>query len=112
LLVQLVESYRNDEGQPRQRVVASLGDAKLPEDELKIIAQVVKQRLLGQEEFDFYSTELSAEASAWVTKILKIISRSNYSSSQVESEVIDGVLVDKVTSEDIVELGPELVAMH
>lgn len=112
LLVQLVESYRNDEGQPRQRVVASLGDAKLPEDELKVIAQIVEQKLLGQEEFDFYSAELSAEASAWVTKILKIISRSNYSSTQVESEVIDGVLVDKVTSEDIVELGPELVAMH
>ncbi len=32
-LVQLVESYRNAEGQSRQRVVASLGDADIPEGE-------------------------------------------------------------------------------
>ena len=112
LLVQLVESYRNAEGLPRQRVVASLGDAKLPQDELKIIAQTVERKLLGQEELSFSSNELSAEASAWVTRILKIASRSKYASSQIDSEVIDGVLVDKVTSEDIVELGPELVAMQ
>jgi hypothetical protein len=31
-LVQLVESYRNSRSQPRQRVIASLGDAPLPED--------------------------------------------------------------------------------
>ena len=32
-LVQLVEAFRNAEGQPRQRVVASLGDAAIPEAE-------------------------------------------------------------------------------
>lgn len=36
-LVQLVESYRNEEGQPRQRVVVSLGDAQLPEIEKHLI---------------------------------------------------------------------------
>ena len=67
LLVQLVESYRNSEGLPRQRVVASLGDAKLPQSELKLIAQAIELKLLGQEQLEFSSNELSAEASAWVT---------------------------------------------
>jgi hypothetical protein len=32
-IVQLVHSYRNSDGLPRQRVIASLGDAKLPDAE-------------------------------------------------------------------------------
>jgi hypothetical protein len=31
-LVQLVESFRNSEGQPRQHILASLGEARLLED--------------------------------------------------------------------------------
>lgn len=111
-LVQLVESYRNEEGQPRQRVVASLGDASLPRDELKIIAQTVERRLLGQEELLLEPNELSEEASNWVTKILKIASQSSYASAKADTTTVDGVLVDKVVSENIVELGAELVAMH
>jgi hypothetical protein len=38
-LVQLVESYRNQEGQPRQRVIVSLGDAQLPDPEQALIYQ-------------------------------------------------------------------------
>ena len=40
-LVQLVESFRNAEGQPRQRVVVSLGDAQVPAAEQKAIARAV-----------------------------------------------------------------------
>ena len=36
-LIQLVESDRNAEGQPRQRVVASLGDVDIPEPDRKAI---------------------------------------------------------------------------
>ena len=47
-LVQLVESFRNAEGSPRQRVVASLGDAEIPEAEQKAIAKAVEmQRISG-----------------------------------------------------------------
>jgi hypothetical protein len=38
-LVQLVESYRNQEGQPRQRVIISLGDPQLPDPEQALIYQ-------------------------------------------------------------------------
>ncbi len=34
-----VESFRNPEGQPRQRVIVSLGDSKLPEAEMPSIAR-------------------------------------------------------------------------
>jgi hypothetical protein len=44
-LVQLVESYRNSQSQPRQRVIASLGDAPLPEDEKRAIAKAVESAL-------------------------------------------------------------------
>jgi len=47
-LLQLVESYRNAEGQPRQRVIASLGDATLPADEKRAIAKAVESALTGQ----------------------------------------------------------------
>jgi hypothetical protein len=38
-LVQWVESYRNQEGPPRQRVIVSLGDAQLPDPEQALIYQ-------------------------------------------------------------------------
>ena len=46
-LLQLVESYRNPEGSPRQRVVASLGDTIIPEAEKASIAGAVTRRLRG-----------------------------------------------------------------
>jgi len=106
-LVQLVESYRNAEGQPRQRVVASLGDADIPAAEEKPIARAVEDSLRGQGEL--LGQELSAEAAQWVARILQIIGRSK-SSPPTRTETVDGVLVDQIATEDVVQLGPQLVA--
>jgi len=38
-LVQLVESYRNAEGLPRQRIVGSIGDAAIPDVDKTRIAR-------------------------------------------------------------------------
>ena len=46
-VLQLVVSYRNEESLPRQHVVASLGNAVLPEDESKKIARTVENTLQG-----------------------------------------------------------------
>lgn len=108
-LVQLVESYRNGEGQPRQRVVVSLGDADLPEGEKHLIARCVENHLLGQEEL--LPAELSEEAAAWVRRILQLAGRSKSGQAPFESSV-DGVVVDRVESEDVAQLGPQLVAME
>ena len=72
--VQLVESYRNAEGQPRQRVVASLGDADIPKVEKPLIASAVKRRLKGDS--NWFEPELYAVASGWVARIVQLAGRS------------------------------------
>lgn len=108
-LLQLVESYRNAEGQPRQRVVVSLGDAKLPESEGNPIARAVENQLRAQS--DLLPADLSEEAAAWVRRILQLAGRSK-SARPACPERIDGVLVDGVETENVVQLGPQLVALE
>ena len=73
-LVQLVESYRNAEGLPRQRVVVSLGDAQVPAAEQKTIARAVEARLRGEPEL--FEEGLSEDGAAWVTRIVQLAERS------------------------------------
>jgi transposase len=107
-LVQLVESYRNAEGEPRQRVVASLGDASLPEIEKPRIARAVENHLSGN--CDLLGADLSEEGAAWVTRILQLLGRSK-SARPVVADKVDGVLIDRIATENVVELGPQLVAL-
>lgn len=108
-LVQLVESYRNSESQPRQRVIASLGDASIPEDQKRGIAKAVELGLGGQS--DWLESDLSEEATTWVARILQLARRSKGGNEKVESGRVDGVLLDKVQTQDVVQLGPQLVAL-
>jgi transposase len=108
-LLQLVESYRNTEGQPRQRVVVSLGDAKLPDAEKSTIARAVENHLLGQS--DLLPHDLSEEAAGWVRRILQLAGRSK-SARPVSENTIDGVIIDRVETENVVQLGPQLVALE
>ena len=113
-LLQLVESYRNAEGSPRQRVVASLGDAVIPEAEKDDIAGAFTRCLRGAdrgESEDWFETTLSADAAAWVTCIVALAGRSKGGRQDVASSVVDGVLLDNIETANVVELGPELVAL-
>ena len=47
-VLQLLESYRNPQGQPRHRVVLSLGDAPLAQEDWKAVAATVADQLYGQ----------------------------------------------------------------
>ena len=49
-VLQLLESYRNSEGKPRQRVVVSLGDAGISRPDWGPIAKAVQKQLYGIEE--------------------------------------------------------------
>jgi hypothetical protein len=109
-LVQLVESYRNSESQPRQRVIASLGDASLPEDEKRAIAQAVESALSGQTDW-LGSEALSQDALSWVARIVKLARNSKGGNSVVEAASVDGVLLDEIETQNVVQLGPQLVAM-
>jgi transposase len=108
-LVQLVESYRNAEGQPRQRVVASLGDTKLPESEKKAIARSVEQHLRGTQEL--FPSDLSKEGAEWVRHIVQVTQKSKRVCLKQEGSVVDGVLIDKIETENVLQLGPQLVAL-
>ena len=113
-LLQLVESYRNAEGSPRQRVVASLGDAVIPVAEKEVIAGAVTRRLRGAvsgESEDWFEPDLSADAAAWVTRIVTLAGRSKGGRQGVASATVDGVLLDEIETTDVVEFGPELVAL-
>ena len=108
-LIQLVESYRNQEGQPRQRVVVSLGDVDIPKEEQKQIANAVELRLRGQTEL--FSSDLSESNAKWVSRIVRLAERSKAARPVKDSVILDGVLVDQIETENVVQLGPELVAM-
>jgi len=108
--VQLVESYRNKEGQPRQRVVVSLGNVNIPKAEQKKIAKTVEQHLCGQK--DLFSPTLSKESSEWVSRIVRLAERSKSARPSEESVILNGVIADDVETENVVQFGPELVAMQ
>lgn len=106
-LVQLVHSYRNSEGLPRQKVIVSLGDAAIPEAEKALIASAVERRIHG--EGDFFDSSLSKNASPWVDRIVQLAGRSQ-AAKPVPQATVDGVILDSIESTDVVELGPELIA--
>lgn len=108
-LLQLVEAYRNAEGSPRQRVIASLGNATLPAGDPRRLAKAVEEQINGQGGLSDGS--LSTETAAWVAEIASLAKRSKGATRSVGGTVIDGVLLDEIQTEQVVELGPQLVAM-
>jgi hypothetical protein len=101
-VVQLVESFRNPEGQPRQRILASLGDASLPEAQKTQILRAIEGHLLGESTLAI-DTPLSDDASSWVARILPLLVRSK-TTKPASMEKIDGVLLDKIQTENVVVL--------
>ena len=108
-LLQLVEAYRNTEGQPRQRVVASLGNDTLPAGDPRRLAKAVEDQINGQA--DWLDKSITEETAAWVVHVAKLAKRSKGATAPVSGTVIDGVLPDEMETGEIVELGPQLVAM-
>ena len=109
-LVQLVESYRDAEGRPRQRVIVSLGDVSVPELERKAIAKAVEMRLRGQDLL--IPINLSEKGAGLVTRIVQLAGRSRSSTPKREIEVVGGVLIDQIETCDVVQLGPQLAALE
>jgi hypothetical protein len=58
-----LESFRNVEGQPRQRVVMSLSDAAIADQRREEIAAVAVKRLYGQQEL--FPGSLPPEVTEW-----------------------------------------------
>jgi DDE family transposase len=115
-VLQLLESYRNPEGQPRHRVVISLGDAALAQADWKTVAAAVSAELYGQK--PLLPPELSATAQRWIDSITRRVMREGRwlplrpTLNDPQAESLDGVLVDQVTHGQSAVLGPVLLAKH
>ena len=118
--LQLLESYRNAQGEPRHRVVVSLGDAFIAEVDRPLIARLVEQRLRGQAGLLCVSDQ--AGTLGWADAIAKRIEREGRwrpapvlagpGPNTGQGVVLDGVLADQITHTHTTPLGPSLVAWH
>jgi transposase len=116
----LLESYRNTEGQPRQRVVVSLGDAALPEPLRAAVAKAVERRLYPAAQSELFAEELSTAARQWVDQIFQRVAREGRfkpllsqapagGAAAAAETTIDGVNVDGVSHSNSTVLGPLLL---
>ncbi len=74
-VLQLLESYRNSEGKPRQRVVVSLGDGAISRPDFGPIAKAVQKQLYGIEEL--LAPEYTRRQQNWIELILRRIDGVN-----------------------------------
>ena len=70
-VLQLLESYRNSEGKPRQRVVVSLGDAGISRPDWGPIAKAVQKQLYGIEEL--LAPQYTRRQQNWIELIVRRI---------------------------------------
>ncbi len=115
--LQLLESYRNAQGQPRHRVVVSLGDLALPTAHWPAVATAVANQLYGQSQL--LPLALPAAESRLVEAIIKRVDREGRWQPVGRVEIapadagtaptLDGVLVEQVSHTHTTALGPSLV---
>ena len=108
--LQLLESYRNDEGKSRHRVVVSLGEAEIPRELWSVVSTGVELGLTGQATL----FPLAAATAEWVDWVLrKIESRElNRRKRRCGPQYIDGVIAEEIEHTRHTSLGPELLGLH
>lgn len=128
-VLQLLESYRNAEGNPRNKIVVSLGNAKIPQELFGVIATSVSSSLYGYQQL--IEDDIPMEARSWIDLIVKRVQRQGRWRPALQShgqtaangetrqkpedrnrgEVVDGVLLDKVSHTHTTSLGPTLLGL-
>ena len=103
-VLQLVRSFRDSEGRPRQKVVLSLGNPNLPKNLWKPVAQELQNRLKGIESLFKCSNEIEE----WVEWILPQLERKQNQPKKIK----DVISIDpsKITHRHSTDLGPILLA--
>jgi transposase len=112
-VLKLIESYRDSSSVPRHRTVVSLGNAPLERADWKSVAKAVEDLLYyGQE---LLPRALTDNQSVWVDRIVKQVNSEGkwhpFVPPRKDANIIDGVVVDKVTHTDTAELGTVLVGL-
>jgi transposase len=115
-VLQLVESFRNDEGQPRQRVVVSLGDALIAQQDRPLVASLVEHQLYGQGELPELGTAESVLR--WSQRIVGCVRAEKKWMPLGQSrdlcspgKSVDGVLIEQLDHDSKADLGSVLVGL-
>jgi transposase len=110
-VLQLIESYRTENGSPRQRLIISLGNAPIPSVIRPQLAQIIEDHLYGR--IDLFSAHKDTnEVHHWADTIIRRIAAKVPDWCKAEETQVDGVLLDKIEHETVSELGPQLVGLH
>ena len=107
---ELVEAYRNKEGQPRQRVVLQLGRLDLPKKDWKPLAAALESRFAGQESL-FEEDPRIKEAAQTAMEHFSFLQKKEKKRQQ-RDENAEYIRVDPQSTSvtQSRSLGPELVA--
>ena len=109
--LQLLESYRPASGgSPRHRVVASLGDADIPECWWDDLATLVASLLSGRPLL--LPPDLPPDGLAWAERIASSVERRRRDEPHAVPETVDGVVLDQVEHSHSTVLGPLVVGLH
>ncbi len=103
-VLQLIRAYRNDENQPRQQILLSLGDVNIPRELWNDIANGVENKLKGVRTL----LPLSDEAQSWVDLLVSRLNVTDKNDNDVPAKV--AVDVDSIENEECQSLGAVLVA--
>ena len=108
-VIQLVSSYRDADGSPRQRIILSLGSVDLPEELWRPVIAELENMLNGTPAL----IPAAKDVRKWSEILLKELQQSNkYNAGTAGLDLPKEVLVvpESVSSETVRELGPELAA--
>jgi transposase len=105
--IQLVESYRDSEGKPRQRIIISLGAIDFPKALWKPVAEEIEARLHNV----LLLFPPSKEVSEWTEKIVSEIEKKGWIPKNKDEKKAITVHPENITHHETTELGPELVAL-
>ena len=129
-VTKLVESYRNSEGRPRQRLVASLGCLKIPRQSWRDVGKAVEERLYETNQPLLLPPDRPPEVREWIDYIVGRIERegrwrpirnklsggacedSGTSGKKKAGGTLDGVLIDELSHMHSTTLGPLLLGLH
>jgi transposase len=108
--LQLVESFRDNEGAPRQRVLLSLGSCNIDEHLWSFIALEIENKLNGVISL-FPPPE---EVQNWVNQIIAKLERKDIVSYAAQKNISESISVDpkQLSHRNTRELGPCLAGLH
>jgi len=109
--LQLVESFRDNEGKPKQKIILSLGNIPIPQHLWKEIAKEIENQLKGILTF----LEVGEESMKWVDLIMTEIQKKGWSPARLTPQFDESTIVEvdisQISHHTTTELGPELVAL-